>query len=88
MCTGGLLVGTLYITITIDPGKMAAMLQNFPRCQLSKLCYILSTSVRCQSSASQFLINQPKYSFLKDLGLEESNLGAYNGSWFATGEVS
>ena len=39
--------------------------------------------------ASTLLINQPKYAFLKDLGLSETNYGAYDGQqWFGTGEVS
>ena len=37
---------------------------------------------------SNFLINEPKYAFLKDLGLQESNLGVYNGKWSGSGEVS
>ena len=35
-----------------------------------------------------FLINEPKYAFLKELGLEENNLGVYNGTWGGQGEVS
>ncbi|XP_057300334.1 alpha-aminoadipic semialdehyde dehydrogenase-like [Hydractinia symbiolongicarpus] len=38
-------------------------------------------------SASGYLINDPKYSFLKDLGLQEENLGVYNGTWSGSGEV-
>ncbi len=47
------------------------------------------TSVRCQPSAamSGLLINQPKYSWLKELGLSEDNPGVYNGSWGGSGEV-
>lgn len=48
--------------------------------QLSSKSYLLRTM-------SSFLIEQPKYSFLKDLGLEKSNVGVYNGQWFANGEV-
>ena len=39
------------------------------------------------SSGKMYLIDQPKYSFLKELGLEKSNSGVYNGKWFANGEV-
>uniref|UniRef100_G3P699 Aldehyde dehydrogenase domain-containing protein n=1 Tax=Gasterosteus aculeatus aculeatus TaxID=481459 RepID=G3P699_GASAC len=46
-------------------------------------------SVHCQQSAamSNLLINQPKYSWLKELGLSEDNPGVYNGSWGGSGEV-
>lgn len=41
-----------------------------------------------QSSAmSSYLIDDPKYSFLKDLGLERINNGVYNGKWTGSGEV-
>ena len=36
---------------------------------------------------ASFLVDDPKYSFLKDLGLEKTNNGVYNGKWFANGEV-
>lgn len=45
------------------------------------------TSFRLMSS--NYLINQPKYkSFLQRLGLEEENLGVYDGQWFANGQVT
>lgn len=39
---------------------------------------------------SNYLINDPKYSFLKDLGLTEKNQGVFSkhGRWFGDGEVS
>lgn len=37
--------------------------------------------------SSNFLVNQEKYSFLKDLGLEEVNHGVYDGEWKGSGEV-
>jgi len=40
------------------------------------------------STAGKFLIDQPKYGFLKELGLESSNSGVYNGKWFANGVVT
>jgi aldehyde dehydrogenase family 7 protein A1 len=40
------------------------------------------------SSSSHFLINQPKYAFLKQLGLVESNPGVYDGQWKGSGQVS
>lgn len=39
-------------------------------------------------SSKGFLVDQPRYAFLKDLGLESHNKGVYNGKWFANGEVS
>lgn len=41
---------------------------------------------RAMSSGS-FLIQDPKYSWLKDLGLNESNPGVYNGKWIGSGTV-
>jgi len=37
-------------------------------------------------SASSYLINEPEYAFLKQLGLQEDNLGVFNGSWGGSGE--
>jgi len=36
---------------------------------------------------SSYLINEPKYAFLKELDLQETNLGVYNGKWTGSGEV-
>merc|ERR1711928_294666 len=47
----------------------------------------LSYAVRNMSSSQKYLIDQPQYSFLKDLGLEKKNAGVYNGTWFGNGEV-
>ena len=47
----------------------------------------LYRSLRKMSTAGKFLIDQPKYGFLKELGLESSNSGVYNGKWFANGVV-
>merc|ERR1711973_890643 len=46
-----------------------------------------SYAVRNMSSSQKYLIDQPQYSFLKDLGLEKKNAGVYNGTWFGNGEV-
>ncbi len=44
---------------------------------------------KCLSTESggKYLIGQSKYSFLKDLGLEEENLGVFHGTWGGAGEV-
>lgn len=36
---------------------------------------------------SSFLVNDSKYLFLKELGLEEENEGVYDGKWGANGNV-
>lgn len=36
---------------------------------------------------SSFLINDPKYAFLKDLGLQSLNCGVYNGKWTGNGAI-
>ncbi|GAB0092215.1 putative aldehyde dehydrogenase family 7 member A1 homolog [Sergentomyia squamirostris] len=38
-------------------------------------------------ATSGYLIDDPKYSFLRDLGLERVNAGVYNGSWTGSGPV-
>ncbi|KAF9802782.1 hypothetical protein SFRURICE_002950 [Spodoptera frugiperda] len=38
-------------------------------------------------NASSYLIDDPKYSFLKELGLQEKNVGVFNGKWEANGQV-
>jgi hypothetical protein len=37
---------------------------------------------------SNFLVDEPKYSFLKELGIERRNPGVFNGKWGGSGEVS
>lgn len=51
---------------------------------LKGLEYINFSFRKCSS----FLINENKYSFLKDLGLNEENPGVYDGKWDANGSVS
>lgn len=43
-------------------------------------------NLRALSSSSGYLVDDPKYSFLKnDLKLDRVNAGAYNGKWFGSG---
>jgi len=42
-------------------------------------------NTRCMSSG--LLLNEPKYAFLKELGIEEENNGVYDGTWKGSGEV-
>jgi hypothetical protein len=46
---------------------------------------LISSTIRMSS----YLIQDPKYSFLKDLGLAEKNPGVFatHGQWFGDGEV-
>lgn len=51
-----------------------------------------STFLRAMSAAktystSQLLINDPKYSWLKELGLQDENPGVFDGTWHAEGPV-
>ncbi|KAH9500842.1 Alpha-aminoadipic semialdehyde dehydrogenase [Bulinus truncatus] len=41
---------------------------------------------RCMSAMSSLLIEDPKYSWLKELGLSSKNKGVYYGRWEGTGE--
>jgi len=38
-------------------------------------------------SSGRFLIDNPNFSFLKELGLERVNKGVYNGQWSGSGEI-
>jgi len=38
-------------------------------------------------ASGNLLINQPKYEFLKELGIQEHNLGVFDGQWKGSGEV-
>lgn len=46
---------------------------------------LLKTSSNSSRMASTYLIDDPKYSFLKDLGLERTNYGVYDGEWKGSG---
>ncbi|KAK1174486.1 alpha-aminoadipic semialdehyde dehydrogenase-like [Acipenser oxyrinchus oxyrinchus] len=48
---------------------------------------VLFSCYRQTAAMSTLLINQPKYSWLKELGLREENDGVYNGTWGGKGEV-
>ncbi|XP_059165665.1 alpha-aminoadipic semialdehyde dehydrogenase-like [Physella acuta] len=57
---------------------------------LSSLAKIRRSAVlhcRYLSTMSNLLIDDPKYSWLKDLGLSSKNNGVYNGKWCGGGEV-
>ncbi|KAK9882820.1 hypothetical protein WA026_023331 [Henosepilachna vigintioctopunctata] len=52
---------------------------------------VLKKSVKCfifnRNASSECLIDDPKYSFLKDLGLKATNFGVYNGTWHGSGKT-
>ena len=55
-------------------------------------CRRLAVSLRLRAMSSSarnadLLINQPEYSWLKELGLESDNPGVFDGSWHANGQV-
>lgn len=49
--------------------------------KLVNLCYLRAMSSR------HYLVDDSRFSFLKELGLERVNKGAYNGEWIGNGEV-
>lgn len=56
---------------------------------LSKRAIIQSRAMSSAAPAGGFLINESKYSWLKELGLQEHNPGVYDGfKWCGSGEVS
>lgn len=61
---------------------MAAVLRQ--KVAFSRLKYLFN--FRAMSSG-KYLIDEPKYSFLKELGLEKDNQGVYDGKWSGSGEV-
>jgi len=53
------------------------------RLNIDLICRKMSSN-----QSSKYLISNPSYkSFLSQLGLEEENLGVFDGKWFANGEV-
>ncbi len=48
----------------------------------------LNINLICRRMSSKYLISNSAYKpFLNELGLEEENLGVFDGKWFANGEV-
>ena len=45
-------------------------------------------SVGASIRMSGLLINEPKYSWIKELGLQEDNPGVFDGTWGGSGPVS
>ncbi len=57
-------------------------------CTVLHLKFLLSRTMASGSSTADLLINDPKYSWLKELGLQEDNPGVFDGTWHASGPVS
>lgn len=53
-----------------------------------RTCLRAYQQTAAMSSAAKFLVDDPKYSFLKDLGIERSNSGVYNGKWTGSGPTT
>ena len=49
--------------------------------------FLRATSGAKAYSASDLLINDPKYSWLKELGLQAENPGVFDGTWHGNGSV-
>lgn len=49
---------------------------------------LVHTITRRMSTQAKYLIDDPKYGFLKELGLDRVNAGVYYGQWKATGQVT
>ena len=47
----------------------------------------LSRASFCSTQEGNLMIDEEKYSWLKDLGLKAENDGVYNGTWGGKGEV-
>lgn len=45
------------------------------------------TVYRLRSSMAGYLIDEPKYAWLKELGLSSQNPGVFDGTWHGAGEV-
>ncbi|XP_019881214.1 putative aldehyde dehydrogenase family 7 member A1 homolog [Aethina tumida] len=52
-----------------------------------KLYSLYKNFVSIRAMSSEFLIKDSKYSFLKDLGLSDTNSGVYDGKWKGSGPV-
>jgi aldehyde dehydrogenase family 7 protein A1 len=63
------------------------MISSIIRGSALKVNKIVCLSYRAMTS-SRYLIDDPNFAFLKELGLERVNKGVYNGEWCGSGELS
>uniref|UniRef100_A0A8B9MRB9 Uncharacterized protein n=1 Tax=Accipiter nisus TaxID=211598 RepID=A0A8B9MRB9_9AVES len=47
----------------------------------------LRPAVASAAAMSTLLVSQPRYAWLRELGLQEENSGVYNGLWGGSGQV-
>ena len=59
-----------------------------PSCTVLRLKLLVSRTMASGSSTADLLINDAKYSWLKELGLQADNPGVFDGTWHANGPVS
>lgn len=68
---------------------MAVRVLSFPPKNLVFRSIFLGLSRSfCSAQEETLLIDEAKYSWLKDLGLKAENDGVFNGSWGGKGQVS
>ncbi|XP_054713553.1 alpha-aminoadipic semialdehyde dehydrogenase-like [Uloborus diversus] len=63
---------------------MFASLRSLRKIPVKQVLFFRNMQV---SPVRNYLIDDSKYSFLKDLGLAKKNLGVYHGSWTGSGKV-
>ena len=64
---------------------MSAVLRHITRI---RLCPPRKLRLSRRMMATDYLVNDQKYSFLQELGLKATNFGVYDGAWRGSGEVS
>ena len=67
------------LIVGVRRGVLASLLRS--RSNRSKFASLYSTM-------SRLLIEEPKYSWLQELGLKADNLGVFCGAWSGQGQVS
>jgi aldehyde dehydrogenase family 7 protein A1 len=66
---------------------MTILTRSLVPVRLFSVCRKVLTVHKMSTSTTDHLINDSKYSFLKELGLKATNFGVYDGSWKGSGEV-
>lgn len=77
-------LNVIYIRIV---GQTVVIVAQMSRVLCRSVLSLRLIRVPMARSASSYLIDDPKYSFLKELGLKEKNVGVFNGKWQANGQV-
>ena len=57
-------------------------------CRGFSLYRTFTSSLRYHSAMANFLVEDPKYSWLKELGINTKNQGVYHGKWGGSGQVN